>query len=346
MPRIGVLSFAHYHANFWSEVFASRGVHAGIWDDDVARGEDAATRFDCAFEPDLDALLARCTAVAVCSETARHPELIARAAVRGLDVLVEKPLAVSVAEGERIAAIVAAHPVRLMQSFPKRFDPVSRYLKTLVDDGSLGTVSLVRIRHGHYYGFAPDFKDRWYVKPALCGGGALIDEGIHGADLLCWLFGMPASVSAMTSSSAFGLDVEDLAVATYRFDSGMLAELTASFGFAAADVSIEIYGSAGTVLVSGVDLASRDITAGGFVRIFRQQGAIEVGNPNQPRQWETVDLTPRFKLGAFHQQNALAFLDCLQTGAQPPVGIADGLKALRMIEAAYRAAASGRQQDV
>ena len=55
--HVGVLSFAHYHASFWSEVFTARGVLAGIWDDDAARGVDAATRFGTTFEPSLDALL-------------------------------------------------------------------------------------------------------------------------------------------------------------------------------------------------------------------------------------------------------------------------------------------------
>ena len=54
-PRIGVLSFAHYHANFWSEVFAARGVLAGVWDDDGARGREAAQRFGVACHDDLSA---------------------------------------------------------------------------------------------------------------------------------------------------------------------------------------------------------------------------------------------------------------------------------------------------
>ena len=45
LPRIGVLSFAHYHANFWSEVLAARGMLEGIWDDDATRGSEAAARF-------------------------------------------------------------------------------------------------------------------------------------------------------------------------------------------------------------------------------------------------------------------------------------------------------------
>ncbi|MEP6701588.1 MAG: Gfo/Idh/MocA family oxidoreductase [Betaproteobacteria bacterium] len=337
-PRIGVLSFAHYHANFWSEVFAARGVLAGIWDDDPARGREAAAKFHTDCYDDIDALFARCTAVAICSETIAHPQLAEQAAAHGLHILCEKPLAMNLADCERIVSSVHNAGVMFMQSFPKRFDPVSQYLRDLVSAGEIGRITLVRIRHGHFYGLQEDFRERWYVDPAKSGGGALLDEGVHGADLLRWLFGMPQSVTAVVSNAALGLGVEDLGIATYTYASGMLAELTASFTFAAADVSIELYGTGGTVLVSGVDLASRDITQGDYVRIYRT---------NQPeRRWQTVPLTPRFKQGEFHQQNALAFVDCLENGSPPPVTLDDGLRAVKMIAATYEAARTGQRQMI
>jgi predicted dehydrogenase len=331
-----VLSFAHYHANFWSEVFAARASLAGIWDDDPVRGREAASRFRADCFSDVDALLDRCTAVAICSETVRHRELIERAAARGLAVLCEKPLGVSIDDCERIARIVRASGIVFMQSFPKRFDPVSHFLRDTVSSGELGTITLARIRHGHFYGLQDDFRTRWYVDPAKSGGGALLDEGVHGADLLAWLFGMPDSVTAVTSSAALQLQVEDLGVATFAYPDGMLAELTSSFAFAAADTSIELYGTKGTVLVSGIDLASKDITTGGFVRRYRTS--------DPERRWETVALTPRFKIGEFHQQNALAFVGALETNEAPPITVDDGLRAVRMIMAAYRAAATGQRQ--
>ena len=336
--RVGVLSFAHYHANFWSEVFAGQHVLEGIWDDDRARGAEAAARFGVEYFADLDALLGRCTAVAVCSETVEHRSLIEQASARGLAVLCEKPLGVSVADCEQIARTVKAAGTPFMQSFPKRFDPVSHWLRDTIAHGTLGKITMVRIRHGHFYGLQDDFKSRWYVDPAKSGGGALLDEGVHGADLLAWLFGMPESVTAMTSNETLSLQVEDAAVATFRYANGMLAELASSFTFAAADVSIELYGTAGTALVSGVDLASKDITCDRFVRVYR--------NDQPERAWEVIDVTPRFKIGGFHQQNAIAFLDALERNVAPPISIDDGVRAVRMIMAAYRAADTGQRQKV
>lgn len=337
--RIGILSFAHYHANYWAEVFVVTASLAGIWDDNPTRGSKAAQRLGTRYFDNVDELLGHCDAVAVCSETARHLALIERAAQRGLPVLVEKPLAASVADAMRIGEICQDSNLVLMQSFPKRQDPISHWIKNSIDSGEFGKISLVRIRHGHYYGLAEEFKSGWFVHPELSGGGALLDEGIHGIDLLTWIFGMPRVVSAIISSEALGLRVEDLGIATFVYASGVVAEITASFCFAAADASIEIYGARGSILVSGIDLASRDITSGPCVRVFRRPAQGMPANPH----WEIVDLTPRFKLGQFHQQSAVEFLRCLNEGTVPPATWIDGMRAVFLVDAAYRSARERRQ---
>jgi predicted dehydrogenase len=312
--RIAMLSFAHYHANFWTEAFLSL----------PKRSAASAPR-------------AAADAVAICSETVAHAPLIERSAAAGRAILCEKPLSTDLAGAARIAAAVHAAGVPFMQSFPKRFDPVSHELKRLVDSGELGRIRLARVRHGHFYGLDPDFHQRWYVDPSRSGGGALLDEGVHAADLLCWMFGMPDGVMARTSHT-LGLRVEDQAIAVFDYADGMLAEIVSSFTFAAADVSVELYGSEGTALVGGVDLASRDITAGGFLRTFRRTQAA--------REWVVSPIVPRFKLGQFHHQNAIAFAGALAAKEPPPIRLEDGLNALRMIFAAYESAGTGARAVV
>lgn len=339
-PRIAMLSFAHYHANFWTEaILADTGASiSAIWDDDEPRGREAATRFGLSYVADLETVLAGCDAVAICAENDAHLTLTRAACRAGKAILCEKPTARSIAEVDAMMAAVSEAGVLFMQSFPKRFDPVSHALKAMVDAEELGRIHLVRIRHGHFYGLDPEFRHRWYVDKARGGGGALLDEGVHGADLLNWLFGLPVTVSAEITSPVAGLDVDETATALFRYRDGMLAELTASFLLPAADVSIELYGTKATAQVSGVDLASRDITQSGFLRISREVDGV--------KQWETIDITPRFKLGQFHHQNAIGFLRCLRTGERPPAGLAEGRAALLMIESAYRAARTGQRQGL
>jgi predicted dehydrogenase len=118
----------------------------------------------------------------------------------------------------------------------------------------------------------------------------------------------------------------------------MIAELTASFLFAAADNSIEVFGTRGTAIVSGVDLASRDITTAGFLRTSID----EAGG----KRWRDHGVTPRFKLGRFHHQNAIAFARCLATGAAPPASVGEGRDALALILGAYEAARTGRRHSI
>ncbi len=340
MIRVATLSFAHYHANFWSEVFRDSpdAELVGIWDADAARGADAAQRYATRFWPELDALLDAVDAVAVTSETVAHRPLIERAAARGRHVLCEKPIATTRADADAIAAAVARHGIVFMQSFPKRFDPVNHEIKRRLDAGFFGTMWLARVRHGHRYGHDPAFARGWWMDKRLSGGGALLDEGVHAADFLRWMFGDPESVTAMTSSATFGFAVEDTGLALFRWPGGMIGEIASGSSFQAADTSIEIFGTAGTAVLAGVDLGSKDLTGSGFLKFY--------STARPERAWEVSPIVPRFKTGGFHQQNALAFLDALKRGTPPPIGIEDGRRALAMILAAYEAARTGQVQRV
>jgi myo-inositol 2-dehydrogenase / D-chiro-inositol 1-dehydrogenase len=333
--RIATLSFAHYHANFWSEVFrdSPQAEFVGVWDDDQARGADAAQRYATRYWPELEKLIDAVDAVAVTSETAHHRRLIELAAERGKHVLCEKPLATTLDDADAIARALARAGVTFMQSFPKRFDPVNHELKRLHAEGFFGRVWLARVRHGHRYWFDPAFRDGWWTDPALAGGGALLDEGVHAADFLRWMFGDPHSVTAFVSHGNFSLPVEDAALAAFRWQDGMIGEIATGCAFQAADVSIEIFGTQGSAVLAGVDLGSKDLTESGYLRLYSADQA--------ERKWRVSPIVPRFKTGNFHQQNALAFLDSLVEGEQPPIGIEDGRRALAMILSAYEAARSG-----
>jgi len=208
----------------------------------------------------------------------------------------------------------------------------------MLEAGELGRLSMARVRHGHAYGLDAAFQQAWFVDPALAGGGALLDEGVHGADLIRWLFGEPQSVMAMTANATFGARVEDAAIAVYRYASGLLVELAPSWCYPAADNSIEIYGTGGSAILSGVDLASRDLTESGFLKTYR------VGQPE--KRWQVSPLVPLSKTGTHHHQVAKEFLATLRAGTPPPVTLADGRRALTLILAAYEAARSGRTVPV
>ena len=132
----------------------------------------------------------------------------------------------------------------------------------------------------------------WTHDPVMSGGGALLDEGCHGADLIRWLMGEPDAVMATVSHRALGLPVEDFGLAVFTYDDGPVCELASSVTYAAGDNSVEIFGTKGTAVLSGVDLASRDVTDGAFLKVCHLT-AENLADP-MTRQWEISPLTPRF----------------------------------------------------
>lgn len=324
--RIGILSFAHYHANFWAEAFCGdpRISLVGFWDDDAVRASVTTKRFGIPAFVSLQELLENVEAVAICSETARHRALVEQAAAYGCAILCEKPIATTMVDAYAIAETVAGSAIPFMQSFPKRLDPASQELRSILRSGRLGRIRLIRIRHGHDHGRDPAFTSGWWSNPELSGGGTLLDEGVHAFDFLRWLFGDPATVQA-TAAASPGSMVEDTGVVVLRWDDGLIGEVSTSWVFAAADNSVEIYGAEGTVLLSGVDLASRKLSGPPYLRIA-SAGA---------QQWECSDVVPSFVSGGFHHAVATAFVDCLVKRIDPPGNAADGIAALAIALAAY-----------
>ena len=331
--RIGIIGLAHYHANFWAEAFRDdpRVLLQAVWDEDAARAGDAAQRFATACASSVEALLADVDAVAITSETADHARWIAVAANVSKPILCEKPLATTLQQADDIARALGTSGVAFMQSFPKRFDPANHALKQIVERGDLGAIRLVRVRHGHAHGRDPAFAAGWWTDPARSGGGTLLDEGIHAADFLRWLFGHPLHVTA-TLGHGRGLRVEDTAVAVFRWSDGMIGEISTSWDFHTADTSIEIYGTNGTALLSGVDLASKAARTTGHLRVASGGDTCFVDLP----------ITPSFLSGRFHHASAIAFVDALSAGTIPPIGLGEARGALDMILAAYRAAELGQ----
>jgi myo-inositol 2-dehydrogenase/D-chiro-inositol 1-dehydrogenase len=332
--RVGILSFAHYHANFWAETFSDdpRTSLVGLWDDDADRRLIASKRFGIPSFEAVEELLEKVEAVAVCSETARHRALIEKAAARGHAILCEKPIATTLRDADAIGEIVARSNVPFMQSFPKRLDPANLRLKSIVESGRLGQIRLARVRHGHDHGRDPAFTNGWWADPSESGGGTLIDEGVHAFDFLRWLFGDPVAIQASLSSS-LPSKVEDTAAAILRWQGGLLAEVATSWAFGAAENSVEIYGTEGTALLSGVDLASRNLSGSAYLKIA-SAGAFE---------WEPLDVTPSFVSGRFHHAVATTFIDCLAQAIEPPSSVIDGRAALAIVLAAYESARTGKE---
>ena len=332
----GILGAAHYHAEHWLAAAKTdpRARVVGVWDADDDRGRAVANGFDVPFFGDRTKLLAQSDAVGIASETRQHAELAIAAAAAGRHMLVEKPMARTTSECDSIIEAVEGSDVVFMQNFPKRYDAAHQELVNAVTSGRIGDIVAIRIRHGNDLKLGHRYQDAgWYANHASAGGGALMDEGIHAVDLLLWLAGYPLDVVALATYDQTQTGVDLTTAAIFRYDSGPLADVTSSHLFAGGNESVEVYGSEGVALLSGVDLASRELATAPHLKFGRAGSST----------FEFSDVVPGFVGGRalYHGKSVNEFLTVLQNETPPPVGLREGRRSVAMVEAAYLSIESG-----
>src|SRR5262249_8715559 len=203
---------------------------------------------------DGEALAERAAVDAVAVLTPHHLHLpyVRAAAHAGRHVLVEKPIAHTVAAADELIAACRTRGVTMAGIFQNRFTPAARRLRDVVAGGGLGRVFLASVtvkecRAPSYFRDAP-----WRGRKAEAGGGVLMIQAIHMIDLLLWVLGMPRRVVARTATAVHEVDVEDVAVGLLELEGGVLAALQATTGAVPEQPpSVEIHGERGTATVSG-----------------------------------------------------------------------------------------------
>lgn len=339
-PEIGVglLSFAHGHQKAWGRVIADRPETRvlAVWDDDPDRGRREAEELGAEFIADVDDLLRRddIRAVTICAENAKHADLAVKAARAGKHIMVQKPMATTVDEADRIVAAVEEAGVKYLQAHNLQFDDLHQEVKRTVDSGRIGKISVVRRRHSHH--FAIDPKDRqnvlgWMTDPRLSGGGALMDEGAHAILWFLWVLGPPETVAARTATTVPGLEVEDHIVVTLGYADGVTGILQTSWTEVAGGPTIEIFGDRGAILATGTDIASTRSMA-------EDTRPLAIYDTDSGR-WEY----PAIEIE--HRRSYLppnAFVDYLAGDGPSPVDVRTARRAVEIARAAYESARTGR----
>src|SRR5918999_638034 len=144
--------------------------------------------------------------VAIGSPSGLHAQQAIAAAERGLHVLVEKPLDISTARIDMVIAAAERHGVRVGVFFQDRLKPDFVRAKRMVDQRKLGQPVMAsgRVKWHRAAGYYAD--STWRGTHALEGGGAVMNQGIHTVDVLQWLFGPVASVSAVVATRLHSIE--------------------------------------------------------------------------------------------------------------------------------------------
>ena len=232
--RTGVINAAQLAAT------ASR--HGEPVDAEIPHFDDYRKMFDAA---ELDAVL-------IATPTHSHVDIASAALERNLHVLMEKPIAMSVAQAEQLLALVEP-PVRFAVMLNQRFHPVYSRVKAMLAAGAIG--ELQRINWIMTAWYRPDVYYRvssWRGTWPGEGGGLLINQCIHNLDVLQWLVGLPASVFARVDFGRYhDIEVEDAVSALMTFDNGATGMLVASSGEAPGVNRLEIVGDRGSITCEG-----------------------------------------------------------------------------------------------
>jgi UDP-N-acetyl-2-amino-2-deoxyglucuronate dehydrogenase len=252
---IGAGAIAKYHAQ--AVAAAQGGRLVGVVSRRRATAEAFAQEHGIAFATDdVDELLKQPGLDAVCITTPSALHLPpALAAIRaGKHLMIEKPLDSTVEGTDQILAAAQEAGVRVGSIFQARFGDAARALKAAVEAGRFGRMVLASCYVK--WNRTTDYYTGWKGKLSEDGGGALINQAIHGVDLLQWFAGMPTEVFAWTTQRVHAIESEDTCVAALKFGSGAFGTIEASTalwpGFARR---IEICGENGSAVMEDDDIA-------------------------------------------------------------------------------------------
>jgi UDP-N-acetylglucosamine 3-dehydrogenase len=296
-------------------------VARALWPDDAARPKVYS---------DFDEMLARehPDAVGIFTPNRWHCEFTVKALDAGAHVLVEKPMAPTAAEARKMVDAAAKAGRVLMVAMQRRFGGIERAIKDALASGAIGKPNFIRARlsHGGPQLWAPG--QTWFTTASEAGGGAMLDLGVHVADLAIWFMGEVDSVWGQVGTLAKQIAVDDTGAMILHFKSGAMGVVEASWSSVPPLSAIEIYGTEGRVMAG---YPRNDIS------ILKSDGTPA---PGFSREEVMSRFDPRDLLAP---SRALAenFVAAIQGRAKPsPDGI-DGLRAVEAIEACYRSSRSG-----
>jgi len=340
--NVGILGFAHGHVGVYCEEWLKmpeRPVRiAAGWDHDAQRLATSTAKYGCRVCASPAAAVDGCDAVVIGAETSMHADLVELVATAGKPIVLQKPLALTMEQADRIVTAVARHRVPFTLAWQMRVDPQNVEMKRLIASGQLGRVYMVRRRHGLSTHTWPGFEDTWHVKPEL-NRGMWADDAAHAIDFLLWLLGKPESVIAEIDTLRSPKVPDDHGIAIFRYADGTFAEVASSFTCLAGENTTEIVAEDGVIIQNYGD--------GPSTAIAREPGAVGL---KRMRKGDTSWTNSAIPSPDNHRRRieALApeLLKFLRGERGPIASAEEGRTALAMTLACYDSATRGRRVQI
>jgi predicted dehydrogenase len=330
---VGTGMVARYHAQ---AIAATPGAQlVATSRSDPSKAAAAVAEFGVPCETSYERLLARpdVDAVAICTPSGAHAAQTIAAARAGKHVLVEKPMALTTEDADAMIAACRDAGVRLGVALQRRTEPAYQAVRTAITEGVLGStvmgLALIPYHRTQAYYDSAAWRGTW----AEDGGGALMNQGIHIADLLLWFMGDVDEVQARVATVSHDIEVEDDLAATLRFKSGALGSILATTAAAPGfPHRVEVYGTRGGVQLEAEAIVRWEGEAAPKVDDALRPGTASAGAGSSPTGITATG----------HARVLADFVAAIREGRAPLISGEEGRRSLALVLAIYQAARTGR----
>jgi predicted dehydrogenase len=328
---IGTGAISHKHAAAYKSIGYQLTVCTDV---NETYGRKFAAQYGLEFVPTYEEVCRHPNVdyVDVCTFPDFRLQPVRACAAAGKHVQVQKPIATSVAVAREMIATAKSAGIVLGVVSQHRFDDSSRFVYRAIQEGRLGKLLQCDCyvkwwRSAEYY--SRPIKGSWKVE----GGGALINQAIHQIDILRWLAGPVATVTANWRLGAVHkIESEDVINAMLTFQSGALGIVQASTAFwPGYSERVELHGTKGTAVITGDKLTTWDVQDdSGDPPPLANEVASGASDPM------AISLEP-------FERQFRDFGHAIETGSKPLIGGEEGLWALEIVEAAYQSCRTGER---
>ena len=284
-------------------------------------------------DPEIDA-------VYIASPVVLHAGQAMAAARAGKHILIEKPLAMTAEEGERVADLCEERGVKLAAGLMMRYGSYVQAMKKAIAEGKIGRVVSGYAQFTCWY---PDMPGAWRQSRAKGGGGAMMDMGVHCIDLVQYVAGSRVRrVAAFHDTLTFHYEVEDSSTVLLQLENGCQCVVQSNFNIpdAAAKWRLEFFGDQGRLMG---DAVLGQVDGGTLDALFLgPQGGYDAQQDGKKARGEAIPV----EFGNMYAREIASFSHSILTGAPVEVPGRDAVQVQRVMEAAYRACAEKRTVEL
>ncbi len=261
------------HATAWREIGAEIG---GFLAETPREAQGLADQYGVKVYTDLASMLKDVDIIDVCTPTHLHCDMVLKAAAAGKQIICEKPLALTVEEGQKMISACKKAGVNLFVAHVVRFFPEYALAKQAIDNGQIGNVGVVRLSRGSYR--PKKAVGNWFLDEKK-SGGILMDLMVHDLDYARWIAGEVESVFAQKISKNFQDSPVDYGLVILKHRNGMLSHVSGAWAYPPPTfrTGFEISGDGGMI--------GFDSDATSPIRYLIQKadsGSPDVGLPSSP----------------------------------------------------------------